>query len=118
MFGEGEGKRGRRRRGRREGSRESLSLLRRGRGFLIFSPRLFFTLTSSFLLSIKNKMAFALASPARLSGRTTVAAAPRRGSALVVRASAAEPVDRRAVLGAGLAGERVFFFCLGLLIIV
>lgn len=50
-------------------------------------------------------MAFALASPARLAGRTTAAAAPRRGSAVVVRASAAEPVDRRTVLGAGLAGK-------------
>lgn len=49
-------------------------------------------------------MAFAIASPARLAARTS-AAAPRRGSALVVRASASEPVDRRAVLGAGLAGK-------------
>lgn len=50
-------------------------------------------------------MAFAVASPARLAARNTTAAAPRRGSAVVVRASASEPVDRRAVLGAGLAGK-------------
>ena len=55
----------------------------------------------------KKKMAFAVASPARLAARPTTASAPRRGSAVVVRASASEPVDRRAVLGAGLAGKRL-----------
>ena len=98
------------RRGKTERT-QPLSLLRkrkrrasRASAFFILL-KLLPSFTSSCPLSLPTKkMAFAIASPARLAARTS-AAAPRRGSALVVRASASEPVDRRAVLGAGLAGK-------------
>jgi len=97
----------------RKGGSLSLSLLsslKRARPwvkfFTLFAP--LFASSSFFLpLHLKKKMAFALVSPARVAARASAVAAPRRGSAVVVRASASEPVDRRAVLGAGLAGKEL-----------
>jgi len=79
----------------------------RGSSSSLSSPPFLLAPLSFFLSTSKKKMAFALASPARVAARTSAVAAPRRGSAVVVRASASEPVDRRAVLGAGLAGKEL-----------